>query len=280
MRTLSPALADHLTADVTTLATCFLLRRRDGVRLGFTSADRELIVDGTRYLPRSGLTPSQIAASRELKVDEMEVLGALSAAGISDGDLRAGLYDFAEITVSLVNYAAPESAHVVILSGWIGEVSIRRGVFVAEVRGLSQALQQTFGDVYSPECRADLGDHRCRVDLALVTMTASVSGATSKRTFSTSALGKPDGWFDYGVLRWLTGDNAGRQGEIRRHAGNTLELYDAATALPQAGDVFTVSGGCDKRFVTCRSKFANAENFRGEPHVPGVDSLLNYPGLR
>ncbi|MGB8437638.1 MAG: DUF2163 domain-containing protein, partial [Burkholderiales bacterium] len=31
--------------------------------------------------------------------------------------------------------------------------------------GLAQALSQRIGELYSPECRADLGDHRCRVPI-------------------------------------------------------------------------------------------------------------------
>ncbi|MCU0890414.1 MAG: phage BR0599 family protein, partial [Sandarakinorhabdus sp.] len=34
--------------------------------------------------------------------------------------------------------------------------------------------------------------------------------------------------------------------------------------------------GCDKRFATCRDRFGNGLNFRGEPHVPGGDLLTRY----
>jgi hypothetical protein len=48
--------------------------------------------------------------------------------------------------------------------GWFGEaVLTEQGVFRTELRGLTQALSQRIGALYSPECRADLGDHRCRV---------------------------------------------------------------------------------------------------------------------
>ena len=42
-------------------------------------------------------------------------------------------------------------------------------------------------------------------------------------------------------------------------------------------DAFTVTAGCDKSFRTCKAKFDNAVNFRGFPHVPGVDFALTYP---
>ena len=36
--------------------------------------------------------------------------------------------------------------------------------------------------------------------------------------------------------------------------------------------------GCNKNFATCRDRFANAVNFRGEPYLPGNDLLTRYPG--
>ena len=43
------------------------------------------------------------------------------------------------------------------------------------------------------------------------------------------------------------------------------------------GDTFTVTAGCDKRFATCRDRFANGINFRGFPQIPGNDFLVAYP---
>jgi len=34
---------------------------------------------------------------------------------------------------------------------------------------------------------------------------------------------------------------------------------------------------CDKRFATCRDRFANGINFRGFPHIPGNDFVIAYP---
>lgn len=35
--------------------------------------------------------------------------------------------------------------------------------------------------------------------------------------------------------------------------------------------------GCDRQLATCRERFANVENFRGFPHIPGSDFVLKYP---
>lgn len=43
------------------------------------------------------------------------------------------------------------------------------------------------------------------------------------------------------------------------------------------GDTFHIVPGCDKRLATCRDRYANVINFRGEPYLPGQDALTAYP---
>jgi uncharacterized phage protein (TIGR02218 family) len=43
-----------------------------------------------------------------------------------------------------------------------------------------------------------------------------------------------------------------------------------------AGDQVLVTAGCDRQFSTCRSKFNNAVNFRGFPHMPGNDFVTGF----
>jgi hypothetical protein len=44
----------------------------------------------------------------------------------------------------------------------------------------------------------------------------------------------------------------------------------------EAGVLVELVEGCDRRFVTCCQRFANAANFRGEPYLPGNDLLTRY----
>jgi len=280
MKTLTPQLAGHIDETVTSLATCWRLARRDGVVLGFTTHDRTLTIDGLPYRAASGFTPTAIASSNALNVDNLEVEGVLSSAAISNADLRAGRFDFARIDIFMVNWAAPDDGKLSLRSGWLGEVTARDGRFSAEVRGLMQPLQQTIGAAFSPECRADLGDLDCRVALASFTVTGAVTATTSADSFSDSARTEPDGWFDYGLLTWLSEPNAGLEMEIKTQTGPLMTLFQAMPLAIQIGDGYNVTAGCDRRFATCKTKFANGINFRGEPFVPGRDALFAYPGLK
>jgi uncharacterized phage protein (TIGR02218 family) len=60
--------------------------------------------------------------------------------------------------------------------------------------------------------------------------------------------------------------------------GDIVRLRDLPRADVVPGCTVELREGCDKRFQTCVSRFANAANFRGEPHLPGNDLLTRYPG--
>ena len=82
-------------------------------------------------------------------------------------------------------------------------------------------------------------------------------------------------------MTWTSRADAGRKAETKlhskRHGVVTLELWQALAEEVEAGDGFNITGGCDKHFKTYKAKFDNAVNFRGFPHVPGIDFALTYP---
>jgi uncharacterized phage protein (TIGR02218 family) len=53
-----------------------------------------------------------------------------------------------------------------------------------------------------------------------------------------------------------------------------VDFGEAARAIALA---FAVMAGCDKSFATCGAKFANRDNFRGFPYMPGNDAVLAGP---
>ena len=60
--------------------------------------------------------------------------------------------------------------------------------------------------------------------------------------------------------------------------GAIIRVRDLPRATVEPGCRIELREGCDKRFATCVSRFNNAANFRGEPHLPGNDLLTRYPG--
>jgi len=282
MRALPPGLSAHLGGDASTLCHVWRLQRKDGVVLGFTDHDRDLVFDGVTFEAATGLSASEASAETGMVTGGMEVAGALIADRLSEAELTAGAFDHARIETFLVNWSAPEE-RLLLRVGHIGEVLREDGAFRVEIRGLAAGLDEPQGRIFRAPCDADLGDVRCRVDLddAAYRSDGTVVAALDGRRFTVAGLGAfAGGWFERGTLAWSSGANQGRRAIVKAQRDvmgvPTVELWNAMSGAIAAGDAFTLTAGCDKRFITCREKFSNALNFRGFPQMPGNDFALGY----
>jgi len=280
MRSIPSGLQEKLNSGVTTLCRCWIVTRRDGLVQGFTDHDEDVVIEGTTCRAGTGLTGSEVAQKQGLAVDSSELSGALNADTLNEDDLAASLYDAAEVELWFTDWSEPELC-VMIAKGTLGEVRRDGTAFVAEVRGLSQALGEERGRLYTSNCGADLGDGRCKINLDAPGYrgAGTVAAVTATSSFSASGLDAfADGWFTAGKLTFTSGANAGLSIEVKAHrVSGGVELWQAMPNPIVAGDTFTVTAGCDKRFATCHDRFNNIVNFRGFPHIPGNDFVLRYP---
>jgi len=274
MRVVGAQLSAHLASGVTTIATCWKVTRQDNTVMGFTDHSENITFDSVLYKAATGFTPTSIQNKADFSVDNMELEGLLDSADITEADIMAGKYDFAAVEVFVVNYTDSDQGRMILKTGRTGELFVSKNQFHAELRGLAQHLSQTVTEVYSPNCRAILGDSKCKVALAGFTASSSVTAVTDNLTFTASGLSQADGWFTGGEIQWLTGNNSGARMEIKEFAAGVVVLALPMAGTIQVGDTFDAIAGCDKTLDTCVAKFSNAINFRGEPHVPGMDKLL------
>ncbi|NOZ43158.1 MAG: DUF2163 domain-containing protein [Alphaproteobacteria bacterium] len=280
MKLISPELKSHLSAELTTMATCWVLTRRDGVRLAFSTHDREFDFNNLTFKPVNSFLPSSVSTTNSLNVDNLEISALLSSDGLMEKDIRAGLFDYAAISIFRLNWQDLTQGELFMRRGWLGQFTLKDQQFSVEIRGLTQKLQQVIGTVFSPECRADLGADSCHVNLEQYAVVGTVTTVIGPDSFSDSNRLEATGWYDYGLLRWLTGGNAGRKVEVKNFASGQFTLYDALPDAVMIGDRYLAVAGCDKRAVTCKGKFHNFNNFRGETAIPGTDALYYYPGLK
>lgn len=381
MKTISSALAAHLESQTTTLATCWKVTLTNGTVKTFTDHDVDLVVASLTYSSMAGYTPSAIQTSSALNVDNLEIQGFLSSPAITDADLNAGLWDYAMVEVFQVNWADLTMGTMALRKGTIGEVTSGRHVFHSELRGLTQAYSRNFGQIYSPGCRADVGDSRCTVELGSFTVTGTVDSASSDNRiiydaaraeagptgsvaitgisralaavvtctahgFVTGAailisavagvvqagsgdslngkiysitvinansfsinvdtrlynadplIGQPNadlvysaytsgglayptdssGYFTYGKITFTSGLNNNLSMEVSAYVPGVITLAMPMPYLVDVGDTYSMYAGCNKSFAACKDKFNNVVNFRGEPHLPGLDKILQVGG--
>ena len=276
-------LLDHLRSGTTTVCRCWSVERSDGVVLGFTDHDRDLSFEGIHFRAETGMTARAFQQSTGLSVDNSEAVGALSDDAISESDVDAGRYDGAIVTSWMVNWAHPGERSVQFV-GTLGEITRTGRGFRAELRGLTESLNQPQGLVYQRQCSAVLGDRRCRVSLseAAFSREITVEEVERRKLFVFRSLEDFDPrWFERGRLTVLSGEASALVGVIKNDRetadGRLIELWQALGAPLKAGDRVRVEAGCDKRAETCKAKFSNYLNFRGFPDIPGEDWLMAYP---
>lgn len=281
MKTLSGGLTTHVAQEVTTLATCWKCTLRDTSVFGFTDHDSDVPVDGVTYVASGGYTPSAIQSTTGLQDDTLNVQGVLSL--ITNADLRAGRWDFADIEIFQVNYKDLTMGTIALRKGNLGQVRMGKVRFEADLLGLISRLQQSIGRIYTPGCNADLGDARCGINLATFpdgTVTGAVTTVTSRRQFADTSLTQPTGWFDGGKVTFTSGLNAGtayaREVKTYNATGDIVVVQEPFPYVITVADAYTITAGCLKRYAEdCRTKFNNVVNFRGFPSVPGTDRMTS-----
>lgn len=275
MRQLSPAQQAALADTTSVQATLWRITRSDGVVLRLADLDVAVVADGQTYSPAGSTQRSSVRLSEGLQVDNLDIQGLLSTALITEADLLAGRYDYAEVLVSVAfaNLALPS---IPLAKGRFGEVWFDQGGYRVEVNGLTQALQASIGESTSAACRAQFGDARCGASLATWRDTYTLASVADARTLVLTGPNQlTAGTYAGGLLEVMSGPATGWKMEVKAWtAGSlTLGLYLPLPVLPVAGNSMRVTAGCDKSLATCRDVFANVINFQGEPHVPGLDAL-------
>lgn len=187
----SAALLAHYAGDALTLATLVTVTRRDGVVATYTNHDTDIVFGGYTY--KAGTyTASAVASGGALAVDNLEIAGPLGAAVISAVDVVAGLWDYARVRIEEINWADLSMGSRILRTGTLGEISAGQLQFRAELRGLTQHLQQTIGRLASTRCRADLGDARCGKDITPYTVTGTLQAVDAdNRTLTDAARTEP-----------------------------------------------------------------------------------------
>lgn len=166
MKTIDANFTTHLAQTVTTLATIWRITREDGVQFFFTDHDQDLTISGNVYKASTGYNRSALTVNAQLSVDNLDIEGIYADAGINEDELRAGLFDYADVEISMVNWSDLTQGELKLKKGRLGEAVIStQGFYTAEVRGLAQQLSQTMLQIYQPECRVDLGSPECGVPI-------------------------------------------------------------------------------------------------------------------
>lgn len=164
MRTIPEELTTRIGSGAARLCHAWVLRRADGVELGFTDHDRDLIVEGVTCRAASGWTAGAAESAVGLSAGSAAVAGGFDDAAITDADVEAGLYDGASVALWRVDWDRPD-LRVRLWTARLTRIRREGAGFSAELEGPLAKLERVVGRTYGRDCDAVLGDGRCGVDL-------------------------------------------------------------------------------------------------------------------
>lgn len=259
--------------------------RVDGVTKRFTSHNRRITYDGNIYYPSNSVEASARQSRSGLKDENLSLVGAIDSVEITDHDLRAGKYRDADVIERLVDWKLPWLGVLFTNTYIIRETTYTGESWEATVSSAANQLTVQTGDYYARNCRYDLGDSRCGVDLNDYTESGTVTTVTDRYRFNSTCsaavahnnTGSDDNYFKGGKLTWLTGNNAGTVSEVKNFVQSTGR-FNLQFKLPfdiETGDTFTVHRGCLKRLEDCML----FQDYISNPGTPAMNNRKNYGGF-
>lgn len=274
----SAGMKTYLAGNCLYLATLWEVVAVDTTTIRATNHTRPITYGSNQYAPLP-LSPTIIQRKAGLSVDNADLQAIISDGKFTEPQLLAAKWSYAAVTLTVVAVDNLALGHAQKVGGLIGEVTIQNGAAQFEYRSWSDVLSQPIGDLASETCRVKLlGDAECAKDLTAFTHATTVATVTDARTFTVSlGTAKADGYFNYGKATFTSGSNNGLAVEIRKNVGNTITLALPAFYTISASDGVTLIAGCDRTRATCRDRFNNVINFRGEPDLPGRDKTFRIP---
>lgn len=287
MKIIPIALEAHYQLGTTTISHGIRIERRDAQVFAYTSAQFPALIDSVLY-EASGLSISDLVTSLDMSVGNLELSTLHDRTIFTEAEVFGGVWDNASFEIFEYNRKGQADGRNPLVAGNFGKIVIHEGKVVVELRDLMQYVQQPLGEVSSKNCRNRLGDDRCQVNLALFTVTGSLTSVVSPQVFRDSSRVEAADWFGEGVLTFTSGDCAGFSQKVKVYGSDgTFTLSLPMFSRVRVGDAYSVVAGCRRRHdrtltnpsgvSDCLDKFNNVPRFRGEPHRPGVDEITAEP---
>lgn len=112
MKTIAARDQVHLDSGSLTTATLWKLTRRDGQSFGFTDHDRDIVFGGFSYDAETSFNRSATADQAGYAPANLVIESILDSTLITEDDILAGLWDYAQLEIRTVNWKDRQTRYV------------------------------------------------------------------------------------------------------------------------------------------------------------------------
>lgn len=293
-----------ITTDAETIVHCVRIVATDGTTFRFVSYAHDLVMsNGAVYQTDSGYEPTDmVVGTTPANAPIFDLSGILSTAGITLDAINSNKLDNARVYYFVTSWANPVEDEEKLLLAFLGKSNLQDDRYTIEMMSIADALNQSVGRSYGPTCPWTLFDETLDGDvlpyersrctgpraaqdgplLATYKVTGTITSVTSNKVFADSSRAEAAGYFDYGAIKFTSGDNAGLPSAVvKKHtAGGSLELYLATHYAVQVGDTYELIPGCNKKKTgqDCVVKYSNGVNFGGFEDMAPPEAYKEFGG--
>lgn len=244
-----------------------------GATVYLTDHVRDVVIGANTYKTDSGYQFSGQTSESSMSPGVMDLTGIADISGIGYDQIASGVFDNARVYAFATTWTSPVVDEEPLGVAILGKTMLKDDRYTIEMMMLVDVLNQATGQTYQPSCQKKFGGQEyagCKVALAPITVTGTLTAVTGNSQFTDSALAQAADYFASGTIKFTSGNNAGLKPlEIKSFAsGGVIETYEPFHYPVAIGDAYTMIPGCRKRLEDCRDKWNNIANFGGFSFVP------------
>lgn len=236
---------------------------RNGFTWYYTSADEDYVYEGNTYISTPITSPDR-EQSLEQERNQITIRMPADLDFVRD---YIGSPPTVVTTIVILNGHIGDSEILPVMTARLVNVNFTDQEAELRVESLATSLKRPcLRFNYQRNCPHDHYERGCNLNKEDYAALSAVTVTTSTVLSSAVAATKPDGYYTGGVVSW---DNSGivTNRFILDHTGSALTIELPFTGLPN-GTVLTLYPGCDRTLTTCHEKFANEDNYGGQPFYP------------
>ena len=302
-------LLDHYQQDATTYCLLTRIKAQDGTLYGFTDLDSDIEYDPATVDPfgtgddwgplnhvadNGGFSAARFDSAADLSVDNTELAIVPDESGITARRLLAGLFDNAQVRIYRVNYMDLSMGHELVAAGLLDAARVSQNRGYHNFRSLSDLLKEPEYEAWTKTCPKQFGVATINGHLGCPKTFVWTNGTVTNIDIDEPARvfagddGGADDLYRFGVVHWLTGDNAGKEMDITQNTGGTYALALDTPYPIKIGDTYKVREDCSKVYDDadhgCLHHWGASDRnlyFGGCPDIPTADGGASMvPGAR
>jgi uncharacterized phage protein (TIGR02218 family) len=244
---------------------------------------RDVTIGADTYQTDAGYQFTGVSSEDNMAPGVLDLSGIADIVGIGYDQIVSGLFDGARVYAFATTWRAPVVDEEPLGVAILGKTTLRDDRYTIEMMLLVDALNQAVGQSITANCQKVFGGQEfagCKVDLAPLIVSGTLTHATSNSEFRDSARAEAADYFAEGTIAFTSGQNAGLKAiRVKVHAADgSIETHEAFHYPVAVGDAYTLTPGCRKRLEDCRDKWSNVVNFGGFSFVATTSTYTQIGG--